>query len=375
MVKSVLVVECQSALNWQRIFEGACIASTGEEVVVEQATWNNLSLVCYGDQTSGSGLVVNIRREHGEAHLQPDFVLLRSVSHGIRGQDARNLLYGLAFSGVPCINSAQAEILALERPVVFGALRQIRARLGQQAFPLIAQSYYPSHNDIIVTPEPFPLVAKVGHAHAGYGKVKLAGPEALADFKSLLALHDDYTTLEPFIDWDWDSRVQKIGPNYRVFRRVSQNWKGNTGHSSTIEDAIVEPHHRVMADECAKLFGGLDILGLDLLHPKGLPDDQALILELNTTAIGLVHAHEEEDMRQMRDLVLARMETLWGDASKHKTEDAAMGDGSAPSPSAATAPSTAVSEIELLRSQLAKARQEAAAATERLRVLEEELAK
>ncbi len=48
---------------------------------------------------------------------------------------------------------------------------------------------------MIITPE-FPFVAKVGHAHAGYGKVKIKNNEEMHDFKSLAALHGDYVTLE-----------------------------------------------------------------------------------------------------------------------------------------------------------------------------------
>lgn len=357
MVKSVLVVECQSSLDWGRVFEGAHIASTGEPVEVVQSTFPDMSLVSYGD-----GPLVVSRRSG--ASFTPDFVLLRSISHGIRGQDSRNLLYGLSFSGVPCINSAESEILALERPVVFGQLRRLRNRMGQDAFPLIAASFYPAHSDIVVTPD-FPCVAKVGHAHAGAGKIKLADSATFADFKSLVALHSDYTTVEPFVDWDWDGRVQRIGPgNVRVFKRVSQSWKGNTAHSSVVSDAPVEPWHRMVAEECSKLLGGIDILGLDLLHPRGMPEDKAVILELNTTAIGLVHDHEAEDMAAMRDLVLARMETLWGEASKQAALAA-----EAPSSSAS------LSEVEVLRAQLAKAREDAACATDRARALEEELAK
>jgi len=121
------------------------------------------------------------------------------------------------------------------------------------------------------------------------------------------ALHGDYVTVEPFInwDWDWDGRVQKIGPYYRVFKRVSMNWKGNVGNMSMIEDIEMTPKYQKWIDECAQMFGGLDICGLDFLHSK--VDDKEYILELNDTAIGLVHEHEREDMAHMRDLVLLRM--------------------------------------------------------------------
>lgn len=35
---------------------------------------------------------------------------------------------------------------------------------------------------------------------------------------------------------------------------------------SIIEDMEVTPRYKKMADECAALFGGIDILGLDLVH-------------------------------------------------------------------------------------------------------------
>jgi len=47
----------------------------------------------------------------------------------------------------------------------------------------------------IVTPD-LPMVCKVGHAHAGFGKVRLQSSDQVADFKSLAALHGDYITAE-----------------------------------------------------------------------------------------------------------------------------------------------------------------------------------
>lgn len=54
-------------------------------------------------------------------------------------------------------------------------------------------------------------------------------------------------------------RIQKIGPYYRAFRRVSPNWKGNTGNASVVSDMPMEPRYKLWADECSKLFGGLDV--------------------------------------------------------------------------------------------------------------------
>ncbi len=43
---------------------------------------------------------------------------------------------------------------------------------------------YNSHRDMLITPS-YPLVAKVGHAHAGYGKMKFTSGDDFADFRGL----------------------------------------------------------------------------------------------------------------------------------------------------------------------------------------------
>jgi len=236
-----------------------------------------------------------------------DFVLLRSVTRSIKGQDSRNKLYTLIHGNVPSINSLMSAYVCLERVTVFAALKQIENKLGHDNFPLIAQNMYPNHRTMIITPE-FPLVVKVGAVHAGYGKMKCDTARQFADFKSVSALHGDYVTAEPFIDWDYDMRIQKIGHHYRAFRRVSTNWKGNVGNESIIEDMEMTERYTLMVDECAKLFGGLDILALDLVHAKS---GKEWILELNDTAIGLVHKYANEDMYYMRDLVVTKMSQLF----------------------------------------------------------------
>ena len=80
----------------------------------------------------------------------------------------------------------------------------------------------------------FPAVVKVGHAHAGFGKMKIVHHHDFADFKSVIALTTHYCTGEPFYNGVYDLRIQKLGDRYRAFKRfsVSGNWKTNTGSSS-----------------------------------------------------------------------------------------------------------------------------------------------
>jgi len=73
-----------------------------------------------------------------------------------------------------------------------------------------------------------------------------------------------------------------------------------------------------MVDECAKLFGGLEIIGLDLVHSK--KDDKEYILELNDTAIGLVHKHTDQDMGFMADVVIAHMNRIWCNDGKAEAQ-------------------------------------------------------
>mmetsp|Transcript_18103 Transcript_18103/g.45954 ORF Transcript_18103/g.45954 Transcript_18103/m.45954 type:complete len:412 (-) Transcript_18103:114-1349(-) len=334
MGKTLLVVECTEHFNWYERFAGFKLHGK-EEIRVEQATFPDISLTSY--PSSGNPLVVNLRRaarplpntpQDRDRTCTPDFILLRSITRGIKGQDSRNVLLGMIHANVPSVNSLLSAQLVLERPVMFSELRKIQRRVGIDRFPLIAQTYYASHREMLITPDP-PFVAKMAHCHAGYGKMKVDDQKQFEDLRSLVAVHGDYVTVEPFIDWDWDGRVQRIGEHYRCFRRRNPNWKGNTGHSMVIEDMELTPEIKLWADECAKAFGGLDILGLDFLHDKH--SDRLYILEVNDTAIGLVHKYEDEDMDHMRDLVLMRMAQHYPDHPDHP--DPALASSSSTSPS------------------------------------------
>eukprot|EP01121_Diplochlamys_sp_Union-15-3_P011736 TRINITY_DN342_c0_g1_i4.p1 TRINITY_DN342_c0_g1~~TRINITY_DN342_c0_g1_i4.p1 ORF type:complete len:234 (-),score=33.48 TRINITY_DN342_c0_g1_i4:393-1094(-) len=232
------MARCQSLFLWKRIRSGR----------------HNEKVTCY--KSSNKSMNVKIRAKNPlkgtsqekQRTVKIDFVLLRSVSRGIHHQDSRNLLFGLFHANVPSVNSLQSAYMCLERPTVYGALLGIQQKLGVKKFPLISQTYYPSHHEMLITPE-YPLVAKVGHAHSGYGKMKFSNQQDFRDFSSVCALHGDYVTVEPFIKWDWDGRIQKIGPNYRAFKRTSGNWKGNVGNMSVLEDLEMTSKFKNWADE------------------------------------------------------------------------------------------------------------------------------
>jgi len=236
---------------------------------------------------------------------QPDFVLVRQLVRGklTLDEDYTNVLYGLMYADLPAVNSLESVHRCLERPIVHAALNRIKLELGDDVFPLINQTYYSSQTTMLFTPN-FPLVAKVGYAEAGYGKMKFDTDENFNDFRGLLAIHKDYVTLEELVqNREYDLRIQKIGTHLRAYKRTSSNWKGNVG-ASNIEEIPVTEQFEVWANEAGKLFGGIDILTVDAIHTT---DGQDFILEINDSASGFLKKNEQEDMGHCRDLVLERM--------------------------------------------------------------------
>ena len=351
MVKYVLILECTTRYNWYEIFENATLLS-GEKIVVEQATWQEVQMTAYSD----SKLRVEINRakkplpntpQDKPRSIAPDFVLFRTLSQHVNDINDKNKFYAFQFSNVPTMNSMRAMYSMFEKPWVYGALREVQTKLYKEeklknpeiskmdVFPLIDQTYYPFYNNMIMDPS-FPCVVKIGPFHAGYGKIKCESRARFDDVRSIVALHKDYCTGEKWIDWDYEVRIQKIGNNnIKCFKRRSMNWKGNVGNQSIIEDCPLTPDFQRFIDAASGIFGGMDICALDLVHLKskqpgddngdekekelkkesdGVIDAKASefrILEINGTAIGLVEKHAKKDMLSMRDLVILRMSKLY----------------------------------------------------------------
>lgn len=276
------------------------------DICVEQVGWNEFNLTAY----AGEGVLVDIYptgSKHGRVGtFKPDMLLVRNVVRGVRpDQDARNLLYGFRYAGIPCVNSIESILMTQERPLCHAALLDIERRLGADAFPLLPQTYYPNHQAMMFTPQ-YPIVAKVGHAHAGFGKMRLTDHHAFNDLKSVVALTPCYCTAEEFVEGAYDLRIQKIGDHYRAYKRIAMSgeWKTNTGTSVMEEIELTEEYKR-WVDEASASFGGMDICTVDAIHSA--EDGKEWILEMNGTSSGLAPEREEEDTLHIRDVVLKRM--------------------------------------------------------------------
>eukprot|EP00051_Salpingoeca_urceolata_P005193 m.71099 g.71099 ORF g.71099 m.71099 type:complete len:492 (-) comp14135_c0_seq1:191-1666(-) len=359
----LLVIDSTAAVSWYGLFQNhvAVIdADTVRPIQVEQAGWDDVTLTSYPDS---SGCVCILTKsstapihpnQSKQRSFKPDLVLVRNTVSNLLKTNCLNLLFGFRVAGIPCVNSADSMLLCTHRPWVYAALRDIERRLGHDQFPLIHATYYPTASEMIIDPG-LPAVVKIGSTHAGLGKMMIKDTERWDDLRSVIAVHDDFATAEPFVEYDADYRVQKIGDHIRVLKRQSIHWKVNRGFGTLEEDAEVTEAFRRWVTEAAKVFGGLDICALDVLYRES--DNSYHILELNDTSIGLSPRLEQEDSERIRDLVMDKINCLLASRANEEaaaSQAAGVATGSATRPEASTDDDAATSEVAALKLKISK---------------------
>lgn len=308
----LLVIQADD-YDWPAILKGTTLAD-GRPIVVYQTGWPDIHVHC--STYSSAQICVEILnlatcatapeglQKGRRITIQPDFVLVRNEVK-TPCFDGRSKLNGLAFAGVPCMNSLESIMLFCERPVVQGFLHQQQRRLGND-FPVVPQ-HFCSSSKTLMYGYTFPAVVKVGSAHAGVGKMKITDHRQMSDFRSILEMMpDEHCMVEPFIESQGDLRIQKIGSHYRAFKRIgiSGDWKTNTCTAIMDEIECTERYRR-WADVAAQLFGGLEILTVDAIIEA--ETGKEMILEVNGTSSGLHPDKAEEDNNFIKELLLERM--------------------------------------------------------------------
>jgi len=293
--------------DWARYFQGRKVGDF--EVRVEQAKLSQLTVMA----SSGEG-VIAATKDCGRISgpFKPDFLLIRQNLRDA-GKDYRKLLLGFQYGQVPCLNSLQSIYNFQDKPWVYAHLLDIQRRLGPDKFPLIPQTYHPDHNHMDLPPS-FPCVLKVGHAHGGLGKVKVEGETSWKDLASVVAVSGQYCTVEEYVDAKYDLHIFKLGNRYRAMiashccdcrrKSLSGNWKTSVGQS-ILEEVPVQDKYRLWIDQVSEMFGGLDICSLEAVVAK---DGQEVIIEVNDCALNLMGESQEEDRRQIAEMVLKEME-------------------------------------------------------------------
>eukprot|EP01088_Endostelium_zonatum_P003480 TRINITY_DN14695_c0_g1_i1.p1 TRINITY_DN14695_c0_g1~~TRINITY_DN14695_c0_g1_i1.p1 ORF type:complete len:366 (-),score=87.73 TRINITY_DN14695_c0_g1_i1:20-1117(-) len=314
--------------NYYSLFADVTL-DDGTPIEVDQAPWMDIDVTSFSDSPNKPLIQIkpnarpfpDVPQQGKSRTFSPDFILIRSYILGNYEHDWRKKFFALYHSNVPCLNSLDSWLFAIEKATLYGKLMRVKAK--DPTFPLIPETYY-SSPAVATFPPDFPCVLKVGSSSQGVGKAKIHSQDQWNDALSLMQMtRGEYFVSQPFIQWKSDVRVQKIGSKYRAIeRRITEGgeslgaWKANEGIGVDEQDVEVKDTWRKWLDEASAELQ-MEICGMDLIADA---QGKEYILELNSSSIGFPERHRKEDVGAIKDLMLQKMNQLYSKAPKKPEE-------------------------------------------------------
>lgn len=299
-----LLVIADPNVDWSKWFRGRKI-HTDWDIRVEQCQFKDLSVTASSEDGLSAGIVSYKGGERTVNLLKPDFLLIRQDPRDA-GEDFKSVLLGFQYGQVRSVNSLQSIYNFQDKPWVYAHLLGLQKKLGKDKFPLIEQSFYQHHKDIVHKGS-YPCVFKIGHAHGGLGKVKVDSAEGFQDLTGVVAVSSQYCTVEEYVEAYCDLHIFKIGTKYKALMRksLSEGWKTNVGESE-IQEVPVQDKYKVWIEEVSSLFGGLELCSLEAVVDTA---GKEYIIEVNDCAMGLMGEAQDDDRKDIAELVINEMET------------------------------------------------------------------
>ncbi|XP_009976190.1 PREDICTED: synapsin-2-like [Tauraco erythrolophus] len=122
------------------------------DIKVEQAEFSEINLIAHADGNYAVDIQVFRNGTKVVRSFRPDFVLVRQHSFSMaENEDFRNLIIGMQYAGIPSVNSLESIYNFCDKPWVFAQLVSVYKSLGPEKFPLIEQTFYPNHKEMVAS--------------------------------------------------------------------------------------------------------------------------------------------------------------------------------------------------------------------------------